>query len=130
MNKRNLLIVAAGLLSVLSATLPSTAEAHGFRHGHGGVRWGISIGVPLAVGAAYYGPRYVYPGAYYPAPVYYQPAPVVVNPAPVTYVEQQPQVAAAPSAGIWYYCSSTQTYYPYVKQCAEGWQQVPATPPR
>jgi hypothetical protein len=133
MKKRNLLLAGASLLALLTI-LPSIASAGGYHgyHRHGGVRWGIGIGVPLAIGAAtYYGPRYVYPGPYYPAGVYYPPvAPVVVAPAPVTYVEQPPQVAAAPAAGIWYYCGSSQTYYPYVKQCAEGWQQVPASPAR
>lgn len=132
MKKRKILLAGASLLALLT-TLPLIASAHGYRgHHHGGVRWGVSIGVPLAIGAAtYYGPRYVYPAPVYPASVYYPPvAPVVVSPAPVTYVEQPPQVAAAPAAGIWYYCGSSQTYYPYVKQCAEGWQQVPATPAR
>ncbi len=128
MKPRHLLIAAAGLMTVLAATLPSVASAHGrggFGHGfgpghfhHGGARVGVFVGVPLV--APWYGPSYAYP--YYPAPVYYPPA-------PVTYVEQ-PQVAAAPAAGIWYYCSSAQAYYPYVKQCAEGWQQVPASPAR
>jgi len=38
--------------------------------------------------------------------------------------------AAAPSAGTWYYCESSRTYYPYVQECKEGWRQVPAAPPR
>ncbi|WP_233887260.1 hypothetical protein [Paraburkholderia flagellata] len=31
--------------------------------------------------------------------------------------------------GVWYYCVASQTYYPYVRTCAGGWQQVPARPP-
>ena len=53
-------------------------------------------------------PRYVYP-----APVYYAPPP-----APPVYVEQPP------AQGYWYYCADSQAYYPYVQNCASGWQRV------
>ena len=36
----------------------------------------------------------------------------------------------APAASTWYYCQSSKSFYPYVTQCAEGWKQVPATPPK
>ncbi|MDB5796682.1 MAG: hypothetical protein JWP36_584 [Paucimonas sp.] len=130
MNKRNILVAGSLALAMLSS-LPSVAQARGFHHHHhgGGARFGLFVGVPLAVGAAYYygAPRY-----YAPYPYYYPPvAPVVVSPAPVTYVEQAPQVAAAPQvAGSWYYCDGAQAYYPYVKECPGGWRTVPATPPR
>ncbi len=70
-----------------------------------------------------------------PPPVYYYPAaPVVVEPlAPMQYVEQgQPVADGSPAQqpGTWYYyCESAKAYYPYVKQCAAGWREVPATPP-
>jgi hypothetical protein len=31
-------------------------------------------------------------------------------------------------AGVWYHCSKPEGYYPYVKNCSGGWEQVPATP--
>jgi hypothetical protein len=31
-------------------------------------------------------------------------------------------------AGVWYHCSSPEGYYPYIKSCKRGWEQVPATP--
>ncbi|WP_151445732.1 hypothetical protein [Lacisediminimonas profundi] len=135
MKKRNILVAGSLLLAMLSA-LPASAIArphHG--HGHGGARFGLYIGVPLAIGAAaYYGSHPYYPPSYYypPAPYYYAPvAPVVVAPAPVTYIEQAPQVAAAPqSSPTWYYCDDAKAYYPYVKECPAGWLQVPATPLR
>jgi hypothetical protein len=43
-------------------------------------------------------------------------------PAPVVFVP------ARPSAGVWNYCASSGTYYPYVEYCPEGWRAVPATP--
>ncbi len=109
---------------------------HGFGHrhdrdrGHGNVRFGISIGVPI------FGPRF-YPAPYYPYPAYAYPAyaypPVVVAPAsPPVYVEQSPaQAAPAPAQaqGDWYYCPESKAYYPYVAECPAGWQRVPAQPP-
>jgi hypothetical protein len=89
---------------------------------HSHVVVGVGIGVP--VGVPYYG-YYGY-GAY---PYYYPPyysAPVVVQQQPSVYVEQQP--AAAPAQGYWYYCNDTRAYYPYVKDCASGWQRVAPQP--
>jgi hypothetical protein len=30
--------------------------------------------------------------------------------------------------GSWYHCSNPEGYYPYVKSCKNGWEQVPASP--
>jgi hypothetical protein len=67
-----------------------------------------------------------FPGYYYPYPYPYYP-PVVVAPAqPPVYIEQQP---AAPQPGsYWYHCNTPEGYYPYVKACPSGWQQVAPTP--
>jgi len=86
--------------------------------------------VGVWVGGPVYYPYPVAPAPYY----YYPPPPVVVQPsAPVQYVEQgQPAAdpgAPAQQAGMWYYCDSAKAYYPYVKQCADAWRPVPATPP-
>lgn len=43
-----------------------------------------------------------------------------------------PQGAATPPAGQpgnYYFCRSTNAFYPHVSQCAEGWQQVAPKPP-
>jgi hypothetical protein len=95
---------------------------------HGYARFGFYFG----------GPGWGYPGPYYypyyaPAPYYYPP-PVVYQQAP-QYVER-PATAAAPPADSapqasdndWYFCRDTQTYYPYVKQCASPWERVPSRP--
>ena len=90
----------------------------------GSVHFGVVVGVP--------GPWY-YPAPYYP-PYYYPAAypPVVVQQSAPVYVEQgasaaQPRSAAA--TGYWYYCADAKAYYPYVKDCPGGWQQVAASPP-
>ena len=88
---------------------------HG-HHGHSGTRVGVFIG------PAWYPPfyPYYYPPYYYP---YYYP-PVVS--APITYIEQaSPQTLAS---GYWYYCGESNGYYPYVKECPGGWQQVSPVP--
>ncbi len=30
--------------------------------------------------------------------------------------------------GVWYHCNKPEGYYPYVKNCRSGWEQVPAQP--
>ena len=133
------------LVLILSGTLASgaaMAQHHGHGHGGGGVRFGISLGVPL------YGPGY-YPAPYYayPAPVYSYPAPAYAYPAPAytypgsamgsysqpAYVEQSaaPMAPAqAQAQADWFYCGASKAYYPYVSECASGWQRVPAQPSR
>ena len=45
----------------------------------------------------------------------------------------QPSAQTAPQSGqasFWYYCNAAKTYYPYVRECPSGWQQViPQTAP-
>ena len=124
--KPALLAVALGT----AALIATEADAHGRYHHHHRSRAsvGIFFGVP--------GPFFYHPAPLYSPRYYYHP-PTVVVPAPAAppvYIEQ-PQ-AAAPvhpqqSAGAyWYFCRDTQTYYPYVQQCATPWEQVvPQSPP-
>lgn len=105
------------LLSVLLAAFlvagATGASAHG-RRAHVGVYFGPSV---------YWGPGWGAP--FYPYP-YYPPPPVVVMPPPApppVYIEQN----EAPVQGgqpYWHYCKSAQGYYPYVKECPDGWQKV------
>ncbi|HSG22962.1 MAG TPA: hypothetical protein VLA64_08400 [Azonexus sp.] len=110
MKLRKILAVSLALL-MLSA---SAAYAHGGRG---------SVGV-------YFGP-YWGPGFYSP---YYYPPQVIVVPAapPPVYIEQReaPAEAASATQQYWYYCGSSKGYYPYVKECLDGWQKVLPQPPR
>ena len=116
-------VLAAGAM----AGLPASANG-GHHHGGPRVTFGFAFGGPL-----YYGPRYYAP---YYSPYYYPPyayPPYVagaVPPAPTVYVERDSSAQQAPAlqAGYWYYCAESQAYYPYVKQCAGGWQQVAPQP--
>jgi hypothetical protein len=99
------------LVAVVCGALAANADARPSRHFHHGARFGVFIGAPIV---PYYYSRYYYPPAYYP---YYVP------PAPV-YMEQAPSAPVQTSSAYWYYCRDSQTYYPYVQQCASPWQQV------
>ncbi len=118
---------------------------------------GIGFGAPMAYSyyRPYYQPYYYapyYPPAYYPPvvvappapPVYVEQQPYVVPPPtrlnqpepqsyqPQTYQPQTYQPSDAPQSAsqpnVWYYCNESKTYYPYVKQCPAGWQQVTPQP--
>ena len=68
----------------------------------------------------YWGPWYAPPPYYYPP----QPQVVVVPQAPPpTYIENR-QAPAETAQQYWYYCRSAKGYYPYVKECPDGWQKV------
>ena len=103
------------------------AYSHGYGHGYG---WGISLGFPLYWPGyyypGYYGYSYGYPGYAYPGSLYTYPA------YSGEYVEQGAAQAPAPAQpqGDWYFCRSANAYYPYVRECPEGWQRVPSVPPR
>ncbi len=96
----------------------------GHRHHHRShSHFGVFIGAP----AFWYAP---YPFYYHP-PAYYYPPVVVSPPAPTVYIERPDNVQAAPERTAqdnWYYCPESQAYYPYVKQCAKGWQRVAPQP--
>lgn len=119
-------------LSILGLLLASASASVWADHGH--TRIGIGM---------YFGPP-VTPVYYAPPPYYYYPPRVVMVPAaqPPVYIEQSvaPMAPPAPLAAVpapppqpsyWYYCRSSNAYYPYVKDCPEGWEQVlPQTQPR
>ena len=88
--------------------------------------WSIGIGVPFGpFWAPYWAPysaAYAYPYGYpyaYACPYAYPP--VVSQPPAPTY-------QAPPQTASWYYCAAERGYYPYVRQCPGGWQQMPASP--
>jgi hypothetical protein len=59
---------------------------------------------------------YFYPAPMYPYPNPYEPAPAWTVPLPVP---------SAPPPQFWYFCDESQTDYPYVSTCPDGWKQVP-----
>ncbi|HYH41246.1 MAG TPA: hypothetical protein VD867_04635 [Burkholderiales bacterium] len=107
-----------GSLLVLGALAAGGASAHG-------VRFGFHFGFPVFPSFYYPAPAY-----YYPPTAYYYPPAVVAAPEPRVYVERNERPVAAPSPEhYWYYCPDSQTYHPYVQQCASAWQRVSPRPP-
>jgi hypothetical protein len=123
------------VIAVLGIVVSSASMARG-GHGHG--RVGAFIGGAVIggaiIGSSYYS-RWYYPPYYYNYPPYYYPPVVAVPYTPPVYVENNAQpsapapAAAQPQQSWWYYCAQSRAYYPYVSQCAEAWQRVPAQPP-
>ena len=137
-------ISVACLVIVLIGSITSTSVwAHGGGGGHGGGGWGghyggghygggwgygrggyyggLGLGLGLGYGLGYYGgyPYYAYPPVVSTVPV-----------APPVYIQQAaPQPVPQPQANYWHYCRNPEGYYPYVKECPGGWQQVAPTPP-
>jgi hypothetical protein len=98
---------------------------HYYRGGYYGYWGGLGIGWPFW-GPFWYGYSPFYYPYYYP---YSYPTAVDVPSTPPAYIEQaQPEPSSTPP-GVWYYCSKSRAYYPYVKECPGGWQTVPAQPP-
>lgn len=115
---------ALAAIALMGAAGIASADRGHRHHHHGGrVHFGLTLGAPLWYPGPYYSYHYPYPYTY--------PAPVVVQPAPRVYVERD-DVAALPSAPgaspYWYYCRDSNTYYPYVRECASPWERVPAAP--
>ena len=107
-------------LMLLCAAASGAAWADGRGHRYyrdSRVGVGVYFGVPL--GYHWYGPPSYY---YYP-----YPQTVIVRPEPVYIERAAPQ--AAPAEAVWYYCSASRTYYPYVKECPGGWERIVPTPP-
>jgi hypothetical protein len=131
---------AFGFASICCAALALATADAAWAHGRsgGGSGRGFSghsghsghfAGQPGAHRGAHFHSRVFIGGAiiaapiFYPPPYYYAPAPAYYYPPPPMYIEQLPQVAPQ-SQQYWYYCPAARAYYPYVSECAGGWQRV------
>ncbi len=97
--------------------------------GGGGVGLGVGLGLGIGVlsGAlvgAEIAPAYPY---YYPLEV--QPTVVYRQPLLQVPPQSQPLQPANLSPGTWYFCETSQSYFPYVGTCSVPWRMVPAMPP-
>jgi hypothetical protein len=122
-----------GLYYGIGGFYPGYGYGWGAGYGWGGYGFGLGYGF----GPGYYGgwgyPGYYggwgYPGYYggyggyggygYGAPYGYPPA---------VYIQRQEAPRQQKPANYWYYCRNPEGYYPYVKQCSEGWIPVPPQP--
>lgn len=112
--------IATATVLMIAASNTAWADRGHYHGGHGRIHSRVFIGVGPFWDPWYYGPPRPY---YYPPPVVYTSPPV--------YIEQLPtqETSEDLEAGYWYYCAPSKGYYPYVKQCPSGWQQVAPTPP-
>ncbi len=78
------------------------------------------LDVDLYFGWPLYWPRYY---RYYDDPVI-----ITVPSEPTVYVERSTE-RPTDDSDYWYYCPSSRTYYPYVKDCREDWMKVVPQPP-
>ena len=110
-----------------------------FGHRHTRFNFGIGYGGfygPGFYGPAYYGTRfYGYPYNYRYGNRYYYPrsygyASSAIAASPPVYIQRETPVAVAaqPKTNYWHYCRNPEGYYPYIKQCPEGWLQVAPQP--
>ncbi len=108
----------------------SGGHRHSFR---GGRRHNNRFIFGLGLGGLYspgyygygYGFRPYYRSPYYGYPSYYRRS--VVTSAPIVYIQREE--ATLPQTNYWHYCRDPEGYYPYVKQCQEGWLRVAPQPP-
>jgi len=98
--------------AILAVLVIFALPAQAYR-GHGG-HFNLWLG-PV------WGPVYPYP---YPYPAYVSP-PVVIRQEPEIHYLTPP----SPEQHYWYYCPNPKGYYPYVKECPDGWTRVAPRPP-
>lgn len=118
MKKPIYLILFSILMLIVTINVP--AYAHG---GHGGGHVVVGIGPGWGWGWGWgggwgWGPWWGYPGYGYP---YYPSQPVVIQQQQPVYDMQTPQ---RDEEYYWYFCPDSKNYYPYVKQCPNGWLKV------
>lgn len=100
-------------------------------HHHGGGVMGPGFGL-LGFGPGFSfggfgGPGFMQP--FYPFPYYAYPS-TMARPAPPVYIQQQDAGQPAPDSqtSFWHYCRAPEGYYPEVRDCPDGWQQVAPQP--
>ena len=142
MRKIRSMCLALILLGIFPASSVWAGRGHGHHHHghhrHHGGGYGLALGMGLlGYGLGYYGgrtPSYGYAPNYGYTPNYgYAPA-VAVPAAPPVYIQQQPQIIQvqpqpqAQASNYWHYCRNPEGYYPYIKNCPDGWLQVAPQP--
>ena len=138
--KRSLRLAVAASMLLAAVALPASAARGGGGHGGGGHSGGGHGSSSHSGGHGHHGSGHhhrhsvFFVGAFAGGPywwwwngpyLYDGPwLPEVVDPLPV------PEGVDASEGFWWYYCADSQTYFPYVQQCASEWQRVLPQPPK
>ena len=123
--KKYLRISLTTVMMICMFAIPGRADHYRY-YGGGGPGWWPILGLGLVLGI------YELSRPSYASPYYSQPPVIIHQQAPNVYVQPAPQYAPAPPApesNYWYFCRESNGYYPYVKQCPQGWMKVVPTPP-
>ena len=121
------------LLIVVTAVLASEPVLARGKGGSGGGRSGHHSGARSGQhsGVHHHGPSRFFVGGVVAAPAFWPwwDYPAYVHAAePVYYIEQNDP--AVQPQGEWLYCRSANAYFPYIAECAGGWERVvPLVPP-
>jgi hypothetical protein len=141
------------ILLAISMTASMQAAGHD-RNGHTNSRVGVGFyfGAPLYWDSWWGGYNYYYPPPVVIRPplVFYDrhgnPVPNLVlapgeplvyydrygNPVPPVQAQMQqaqPQPQPEGPAPVWFFCTDSNSYYPYVRTCPSAWQRVAPFPP-
>ena len=118
--KKIIFILLAVVALLLGNSVPGEA-ARGHGGGHGGGRGHVGVDLWLGPGfGPWWGPGW-YPYSYpygYP-----YSSPVIIQKEPDLYLEPQTE-----QPRYWYFCKDPEGYYPYVKNCPNGWMKVVPSP--
>ncbi len=118
--KVTLLLIAG--LAAAAGTLSATGR--GGRGGHGGGYDSLYRSEHISSRAPVTGPVFA---PWYPAPPYWYYEQTVAVPA---YIERDPAASGGSQPQFWFFCKASGIYYPYIRQCPEGWQEVAPQLPR
>lgn len=116
------------LLGSITSTSIWAGRGYGYDGGHYGGGYGGGYGYGGRSTYSFYLNAPIYP--YYPNRYpYYPPTVITIPVTPPVYIQQPPPPQQQFPAGYWYYCNNPEGYYPYIKECPLGWQQVNPIPP-
>lgn len=121
-------VAALGLVLAFTSVAGAAERFGGFRGGgfRGDFRGGGFIRPGFGFGLGFYDPLWWpgYPWGYPWAYPYLPPAVVQYAPPPGYAVPP----GVPPQQQFWYRCGNPEGYFPYVRNCMTGWEQVPVTP--
>jgi len=119
--KVTLLLIAG--LAAAAGTLSATGR--GGRGGHGGGGYdSLYRSEHISSRGSVTGPVFA---PWYPAPPYWYYEQTVAVPV---YIERDPAASGGSQPQHWYFCKASGIYYPYIRDCHEGWQEVAPHLPR